>query len=198
MGSEFLLLLLAAAPDAAALMAQIRDAPGFEARFVETKRIALLSAPLVTSGRMYLGPDRALARVVESPRRSRVVVEADRLTTVEGERVERLDLSGQPEAKALVGAVRALLAGDLPTLEVAFTVGFVAEDEAWTLTLTPRSDRLGALVRRLSFEGRGPAPVRFTVEEKSGDTTITELSEANPKREFTPDERRAIFGLVSG
>lgn len=168
---------LDAPKSAEALLDVLRRAPGFSALFVEEKTLAVLQRPLVTRGRMiFRRSPPTLVRELESPPSTRVVVTADRLSTVRGEAVEHLELAGRPEAQALVGSLLALLRGDGEALAAAYALEFVSEGKGWTLALRPKSSRLSALVSKLTFKGHGEALDELVIEEASGDRTVTRVS----------------------
>ena len=178
----------------ATLMKHLREVRGFEARFVETKQLGLLEAPLVSEGRLYFqAPDR-LARVVESPSPSRTVVAPRELVMIRGHQAERLELGSRPEVRSLVTSMLSLLRGDIATLKSFYEVTYRAtKKEDWTLELRPRSPELGALVRELVFEGHRTSLRRFIVRETSGDTARTEITDVRRRAQFSAKEQAALF-----
>lgn len=183
--------------DLGALLALFAQAPAFEAEFREVKTLSLLSAPLITEGRLHYlaGPPR-LVRVVERPAPARVLVTQAEVILQSGTGVQRLDLGTIPEVRALVSSLTSLLAGDRAALEEAYDVRFAASaEQAWTLELTPKSKRLRALVQKLRFAGRGSVVSEFTVEEASGDVSKTAILKPNPKRRYSESEVRELFGM---
>lgn len=176
------------------LTAFLRQMDGFEARFVERKKIALLTEPLVTEGRLVFVPPGRLARVVERPAPLRVLIEPGRLVTVSGDRVERLDLSQRKEVRALVLSLLHLFRGDGEALKEDYEVRFSVEAERrWQLKLQPRSPRLKALIDALLFVGRGYTLERMEVREASGDVATTEVSDVKIGRRLTESELSALF-----
>lgn len=179
-----------------ALMAGFAGLTGFEARFVETKTMALLAVPLKTEGRLYFSAPARLLRVVDKPQPARVLVTPTEVTMkAAGSNTQRLDLAARPEVRALVSSLLSLLTGDLNALRGAYRLDYAAGgDGRWRLQLTPKSDRIAALVAGLRFEGIGRAVDRITVEESSGDRVVTEIRDADPGRRFSAEEQRRLFG----
>lgn len=181
MAAELLLLLGLAAADAPAdvdaLMSRLRAIETFQADFVETKTMALFSKPLVTKGRMVYRDPGELSRKVAGPRPARVVVTDKVLLTIRGEKVERLELSARPEARALVTALLSLLRGDKSALQTSFRISYEkGEGQTWRLRLEPSSKRVGALVKHIVLEGEGDQLLRYVVREASGDEAVTAVS----------------------
>lgn len=184
-----------APPTVEAFMRRFAGLEGFEARFIETKTMALLSTPLVTEGRLYFVAPGRLLRVVDKPQPSRVLVTPSEVTMRAAGQTQRVDLAARPEVRSLVSSLLSLMTGDLPALRSTYRVSYAVDAQGrWALTLVPRSERLGALVKRMRFEGTGRAVRRIVVEEASGDRSVTEIRDAQPDRRFAPVEARRLFG----
>jgi len=102
----------AAASDAIDLEALVRGfaaMPGLSARFREEKHISLLQVPLVSEGVLYFAPPDRIARHVERPAPSTLLVRDDELVmgTV-GER-HTLDLASRRDASSLLSVSLAAL-----------------------------------------------------------------------------------------
>lgn len=184
-----------AAPSVEALMKDFSSLRGFEARFVEKKTMAsILAIPLVTEGRLYFSAPGRLLRVVEKPRPARVLVTPAEVLMRSGGATQRIRLSDRPEVRSLVSSLLSLFTGNLAALKTTYTVDYeVLADERWRLELVPRSPRLSALIEGMRFEGRGRSVDRIIVEDASGDRTVTEISDADPKRRFSDEERMRLF-----
>lgn len=181
---------------ARALLKAFAQVKGLEAQFTETKKNALLMAPLVNHGRLFFARPRFLARFVDRPRKSQVVISATALKVTENGKTQTIDLSGRPEARLLVSSLVDVLAGDHQGLESAYTLKYEVQGRAWTLELRPKSKTLARLIARLQFKGQGLAVQEVTVEETSKDVSVTKITHANPKRTFTPKEHRRLFGAA--
>lgn len=184
-----------AAPESAdALLEAFASMPGLEAEFVEEKHIALLAAPLVSSGRLYFAPPGFLHRVVESPTRSTTVVTPERVRFTDDTGTEEIALAARPELRALVESMVWLLAGDIDALRGVYSIAFEpGDDESWALTLTPQEEPLSHLIARMEVLGAGLRVETIRVVETTGDETVTRITDANPAREFSPDERTRLF-----
>ena len=95
--------------------------------------------------------------------------------------VQRVDLAGRPEVRSLVSSLLSLMSGDLAGLKATYEVAYdVDSKKGWRLALTPRAERLAALIKTMRFEGAGQTVRRIIVEEASGDRSVTEILDANP------------------
>jgi outer membrane lipoprotein-sorting protein len=157
--------------DVQALMQSMAQVPASNARFVETRHIALLVQPLELKGSLsYERPNR-LAKHVQSPVDELLSVDGDALTVLNRTKGEQriFSLREQPAAGALVASVRATLAGDLPQLERHYKVELAGARSAWTLRLLPRDARVKAHVQSITLAGSGARLDRIESVEASGD-----------------------------
>jgi hypothetical protein len=183
-----------------ALFEGLRGMPGLEARFEEEKHVALLSSPLVSRGRIYFAPPSTLLRRVESPARADVLLTPAGVRLRQGGHEEVIDLRARPDVRPLVESMLWIFRGDRAALEGAFHVEYRrlegADAGRWRLSLRPRGAPLDRLIAELSLEGRGFAVERIEVRETSGDRTVTRILEADPRRTFSSEERRRLFGAA--
>lgn len=188
-----------AAPAAADLATLLRDfaaMPGFSARFREDKQIALLEAPLVSEGMLYFAPPDRLARFVERPVTSAVILSGRTLRIRDGKMERSIDLVTTPAVGALVDGLRLLLAGDREALAKLYDMELrEAAQHRWTLRMLPRGAPLTDLVREIEVSGRGRDVDRVRVKERSGDESSSVLSEIDANRHFDAAEQRRLFGV---
>lgn len=181
------------------LLSRLAASPGFEARFREEKRIALLAAPLVTEGELrYSAPSR-FVRQTTSPAPSVLLLEGRELRMGDHRGTERINLDSNPVVRQFVDGFMAVMRGDRTALEAAYTLAFRLTDprdpEAWELSLTPRSTALQRVLTRLVLRGRATTLRAMTVHETSGDQSETVFSQVDPARRFTPAEISRYFRI---
>ena len=164
-----------APPQVEALMRSMRAVPERRDAFTEERAIPELDLPLPSSGVLrWRAPDR-LEKHTTSPVDERLLVEGDRLLYERADRGIRREfgLDDQPEMRALVEAVRATLAGDLPALSRHYDVAFDGSPGAeWRLALTPLSVRVRAAVQRIVVSGRGAQVMAVDTEGGGGVTRM--------------------------
>lgn len=184
------------------LLASFRKSPGLSARFVEEKHIALLKAPLRSEGALYYLPKDKLARHVERPKRSVLLLDGPKLSVSDAAGSRALDLSTTPALAALVLSFVEVLRGDRSALDANYGVEFVSPAEpkaaaaSWRLTLTPRAEALRKMVTRIELSGVEDRIERLVVAEASGDRSVTHFSEVDTKRRFTEEERKRFFSTA--
>ena len=181
------------APSLDALLERFAAMPGMSARFREEKRIALLSVPVRSEGVLYFTPPGKLLRKVDGPTPSVALLDGDRLTFASAGERQVVELGESPVLAGFVESFRYVLAGDRQALERTYRVAYDTEGAEWTLTLRPRNADLRRFLREMVLKGEGYAVKTMKMVEVSGDTTMTELYEVNPRRRFSAAEVRNLF-----
>lgn len=153
-----MLMALLAMPAAAAwdldtLMRGLAKHEGGRARFVETKNIALLDKPVVSSGELLYVPPSRLEKRTLKPKPETMVLDGDMLVLERGKQKFTLKLSEQPEARAFVDSLRGTLSGDKAALEKSYKLVLNGTEQRWTLDLLPDDQRIAAFVLRITFGG---------------------------------------------
>ena len=186
----------ASAPDAQALIASLgRPAPARTA-FAEARFMKLLDRPLVVSGELaWLGDDR-LQRTVTAPRAERFTI-ADGEVTQEraGRSARHFSLKHAPQLQGLLDSFTALLSGNPGRLAEAFHIERSGIDTGrWTLTLTPRDERVASKVASIRIDGHADEPRCMVMQEADGDVAIDLLGPLAAKMPAAPT-RDALAAL---
>lgn len=182
--------------DMATLLSAFAKMPGLEASFSEEKHIALLAKPLTSRGKLFFAHPGLLLRRVEAPELSEVVISKDSLRVRDKAGEQTLDLRARADIRPFVESLTWILAGDRAALEKIYAMSFQAESAGapWQLTLKPKVAPLSHLIAALVIRGHGMYVETIEVLETGGDKTITRILSANPKRTFSPAERKKLFG----
>lgn len=163
------------APPLDALMQAMRAVRERRDAFTEERAIPELDLPLPSSGVLVWRAPGLLEKHTTSPIDERLRVEGDRLLYERADRGIRREfgLDDQPEMRALVEAVRATLAGDLPGLSRHYAVGFEGDARSdWRMSLTPQSARVRAAVQRIELSGRAAQVLAVDTEGGGGVTRM--------------------------
>ncbi len=162
----------------ASLLEQFQAVQVLSANFVEEKRIALLSEPLVNFGRIEYSRPMQLERTTTKPFESVWRLRRELVTFDDGREKTTIDLREFPEASLLATAFMDVLEGDDDRLRKKFQVRFVPQrrDAPWNLELTPINKGTRSLFRRIEIRGRGVLVQSLVVIESSGDTSTTTFS----------------------
>lgn len=180
----------------AKLLAAFKRVPGISADFQEEKHIALLKTPLESSGKVYFHPPSSLARLVEKPRRSHLVISGRRIVVKEDGVRKEVDLSDKPALRALINSLLHVLSGNREQLLADYEAEFEgSSDAAWKLVLTPKKADLKSLVQSFTFEGDGLVLGRLRVLEATGDETRTKFLNVDTARKFSAEEIARFFDI---
>lgn len=179
-----------------AMFARMSRITALECRFHEEKRIALLSAPILTDGTIhYVRPGR-LARRITSPSPQVVLIDGANLRMWDGSHEESLDLATQPVVRSFVDSILSLLAGDRAALERSYTLAIESSATGHVVTLTPRASPLDRFLTRIRFTMTpGYDLTRMEMTEVSGDSTVTTFSDVDDRRRYTAAELSRLFSL---
>ena len=167
-----------AAPwDLQALMHELASRKAGRARFVETKTLAMLYAPIESSGTLrFAAPDFLEIRTLK-PKPQSVVVRGGQLTVDADGTSRQFSLAEHPEVAALVEGIRATLNGDIAGLQRAYTTTFSGHRRLWTLKLVPRLDAARARVSEIDISGSGAAVRSIVIEQADGDRSLMTVHE---------------------
>lgn len=178
----FLLCFLAApawaAWDLDQLMKSLAGNRVSRATFVEKKYLAMLDAPVTSSGELLFTPPDRLERRTLKPRPESVVLEAGVMTMTRGQREMVLNLQEYPAVGALTESIRGTLAGDRASLEKHYTLKLQGNEGRWTLVLVPREARTRAFVLEVRIEGERGEVRTVEIEQSDKDRSVMTITKA--------------------
>lgn len=145
--------------------------------FVETRRSALLTEPLVSRGTLVFRSPAFIEKHTRAPVEEYFAGDGDQLTlrAAGSAQPKKMKLASYPPLQGMVAAFRASLAGDSTTLHTFFETGSGGSAAAWRIELRPRAEELRRLIDTIELAGSGGTLQRFTVQERSGDVSVTEI-----------------------
>jgi outer membrane lipoprotein-sorting protein len=158
--------------------AQIRE---HRALFTELKKSALDGSTRSRSGELsFEAPDR-LERETSRPFFERFVVDGERVTLdteAEPGRHKRREMALKdfPATKPALVGVRAVLSGDLATLQRHFDTDFNGTEDEWRLSLTPKDAAYSRYLRKIVMSGKGTGILVIETRARNGDFTRTLLT----------------------
>jgi outer membrane lipoprotein-sorting protein len=164
------------------LMHELSQVKSTKARFSERKDVAILSAPLESSGTLlYTAPDK-LEKHTLAPRAESLVLDGDRLTLENKARNQRrtFALRDQPEIGAFVESIRSTLAGDLATLSRYYQVALDGAQGRWRLTLKPIEPAMQRVVSEIRLDGGGSSISSIEITETNGDRSVMTITPEKP------------------
>jgi len=168
--------------DVQRLMRELGQVKTANARFLERRHLALLTAPLESSGNLvYVAPDR-LEKHTLRPRPESLVLVREELTIESKDRNLRrtLVLQDHPVIWAFVESIRSTLAGDLPTLSRFYQVGLDGGERRWRLTLKPNEPRMQDVVSEIRISGDRSWINAIEMIETGGDRSVMTITKDGP------------------
>jgi outer membrane lipoprotein-sorting protein len=161
-----------AAWDLQQLMDALAQNKSGRATFVETKHIAMLDRPVVSSGELlYTAPDRLEKRTLK-PKPESMIVQGGELTIERGARTYRVQLAAQPQLAAFIDSIRGTLAGDRKALERNYRLGLEGTPQEWTLRLVPLDEKMQAVIRQIRISGAQDHVKSVEITQADGDSSV--------------------------
>lgn len=156
------------------LLDSMAQVPAQQVRFTEKKTLALLKAPLESSGTLAYRRPSFIEKHVLSPQDETLTVEGDNLTwknnTTQQKRGVRLQ--NNLLVWAFVESMRATLAGDMKTLQRFYETRLEGTQARWVLYLTPADEAMRRSVQLMRIEGAGNRMMMVDVLEAGGDRSV--------------------------
>lgn len=159
----------------AELMALLATAEGSEQRYTETRELAFLESPEVSRGRLSFFPPDRLVKQVEIPDPSRYEITGDTMTISRpGQADQVVNIDTHPLLRIFVDTLRAVLTGDLKSLDHHYSLKLTGTRSAWQLHLSPLDSQLAVSIESLTINGRDKYIELMVTQEQGGDrTTLT-------------------------
>ena len=140
--------------------------------FVEKKSIAMLDAPVESSGELfYTAPDRLEKRTLK-PKPETMVLDQGTLLVERGRQKHSLQLQDYPELAAFIDSIRGTLAGDRKALERNYRLSLDGSSQNWTLQLLPVNEKMLAVVKRIRIAGVREDVNRIEISQADGDSSV--------------------------
>ncbi len=163
----------------ATLMGMLAARKSGEASFQETKTLAMLDAPVRSSGTLrFAAPDMLEMHTLE-PTQQRLVVRGRQVSVEVAGHSQSFDLDRSPAVGALVEGIRSTLDGDLAGLQRAYHTRLQGEQQRWTLVLVPRLPAARARVSEIDLSGSGASVRSIAVFETDGDRSWMRIHESS-------------------
>lgn len=163
------------------LMARLAQQPQGAATFTEIKYLAILDQPVESSGELRFSAPSRLEKRTLKPRPEVMVLDGDTLTLERGRRTHVLQLRDYPDVAGLIESIRATLAGDRQALERVYQLVLEGSQERWTLLLTPRDPKVGAVIARIRMEGVNDDVRSVEILQADGDRSLMHIQKVESR-----------------
>jgi outer membrane lipoprotein-sorting protein len=138
-------------------------------RFTETRHLVLLDQPLVITGELVYLPPNRLERHGQTPVVETMIFDGTQLILTREGKTHTLSVRDYPAVGALIGAIRATLAGERRTLERDYALSLSGERAHWRLSLLPSDPALAQIVLRIQVSGSDNRIERVDILQADGD-----------------------------
>lgn len=164
------------------LMQSLARVQSSQARFKERKYLAVLIAPLDSSGTLSFQAPGHLEKHTLKPKAESLVLDQGVLTIDSKARnIKRtLVLQEYPAVWAFVESIRSTLAGDLPTLQRFYKITLKGNSNNWSMRLIPLERRTQQVMSEIEVSGRGAHVTDIETIESNGDRTTMTIIEDTP------------------
>jgi hypothetical protein len=145
-------------------------------RFVEHQYRKILTAPIERSGELRFEPPASFEKRVLKPASETYRLKNNTLSIeLPGRKTRQISTRNQPLLSGLMLGFQAVVSGQLASLEPYYLLNVSGTAQAWQLLLQPRDKEISRYVSSLVVTGRNSEPLKFEVNERSGDRTVTEI-----------------------
>ena len=157
------------------LMQLLAAVPAAEVPYTEKKFSSLLSAPVVSSGKLlYRRPD-IVEKNIETPRKESYRFVGEELVVTRDGKERRIPLSSQPLLAAFAASLRGVLGGDLDLLRKHYALSLQGDEPSWRLDMMPIDEETLRFVKRVTVSGRAGRVGQIEVRESSGDHSVLKV-----------------------
>ena len=157
------------------LMQLLAAVPAAEVPYTEKKFSSLLSAPVVSSGKLlYRRPD-IVEKNIETPRKESYRFVGEELVVTRDGKERRIPLSSQPLLAAFAASLRGVLGGDIVLLRKHYELSLQGDEPSWRLDMMPIDEETLRYVQRVTVSGRAGRVGQIEVRESSGDHSVLQV-----------------------
>jgi hypothetical protein len=169
----------------AQIAAQMGQHAVVRADFTQTRQMAIMKRPLVSSGRVLYARGHGVLWQAEQPNRTSYALGEDRIDEIgpDGTRRER-GVREVPGLSQVSRVLRALFDADTAALQQHFELSLRGDASRWELDLKPRQPQLAQFLSSLQVSG-GRFVEAVRLDEASGD--VTQIQFRNSKSADAPN-----------
>lgn len=154
------------------LMSSLAQIKSNHATFTEKKYLAILDAPMSSSGELIYNSPDYLEQITRIPKQQILKADKNDLLIKRGNKQYSVRLSDHPEAAVFVDGIRDTLSGNQVQLEKHFTLQFQGGIEQWELDLVPIDTRMAKWVSRIMIRGSNHVIQSIEYQQADGDRSV--------------------------
>jgi len=145
--------------------------------FTEKKYIAMLDAPLESSGELRYTAPNYLEKKTLTPKSESFVLDGDAITINRGKKKHTLRLLKYPKIAVFIESIRGTLAGDRTALERSYHLGLTGDPAQWTLTLSPTDSRMSDIINNILIHGKHDKVNSIEIHQTDGDYSVMSIED---------------------
>jgi outer membrane lipoprotein-sorting protein len=164
------------------LMQTLEKAKPSHATFIETKHIALLDQPVVSSGELFFTAQDHLEKRTLLPKPESLIVDGNKILIERGSKTYYFTLQNMPELGAFINSIRGTLAGDLNALKRSFQLSLEGNAKQWTLQLAPTNEKMQKILQHIRIAGFNNQIHSIEISQTDGDTALMTIKPVDNKQ----------------
>lgn len=148
--------------------------------FIQSKYLAELDQPLISSGQFVLARGHGLIWQVEKPVKTTLVIgQTQWVQSNNGHETLRIDANQQPGLNVVAAMLLAVFQGDEARLRNFFDIDSDKAKDPWTMQLKPKTAAVAKFIHSLTIEGNESIN-RIEINEAGGDRSVIQLRNTAP------------------
>ena len=159
------------------LMSALAQTRSGHASFVEKKTLAILQAPIESSGELFYSAPYRLDKRTLKPKAEYLLLDHGTLTIEQGRKKHVLQLQNYPELAVFIDSIRGTLAGDRTALERSYKLRLEGDEQAWTLELLPTDNKIKKVVEKILIAGEGSELRSIAISQANGDNSVMTITQ---------------------
>jgi outer membrane lipoprotein-sorting protein len=164
------------------LMQTLEKAKPSHATFIETKHIALLDQPVVSSGELFFTAPDHLEKRTLLPKPESLIVDGNKILIERGSKTYYFTLQNMPELGAFINSIRGTLAGDLNALKRSFQLSLEGNAKQWTLQLAPTNEKMQKILQHIKIAGLNNQVHSIEIFQADGDSSLMAIKPMDSKQ----------------
>ena len=143
--------------------------------FVERKFVRILDSPVESSGELIFIAPTHLEKNTKLPRAESMMIDGNKVSIERGSFKRSMSLDDLADMASLVRSLTATFRGDQAGIEQYFTWVLTGTNKKWQLVLKPKSIKLFATIREISFKGENDHVQTVETTLTDGDSSLMTL-----------------------
>ncbi len=154
------------------LMQDLAKAKPDHATFKEKKFIALLDAPVESSGELFFSAPDYLEKRTLLPQVESLIVEGNKILIERGSKTYYFTTQNLPELGTLINSIRGTLAGNRNALERSFDLSLEGKVTDWRLQLIPTNEKMQKILKHIHITGNNNQIHSIEMAQVDGDHSL--------------------------